>query len=318
MTNNVDIVLNRLFGGKQANMDAWMAQTQSRRDALEHASNPSERVHLSVAQNNTSALTQLCDSVESDGFALYSWLHSPKDIPSSVSELLSSLSLCNGDRGVIRESGELSLLEDLSGTPKGRFPPYQSKALNWHTDGYYNDSGNSIRCFTLHCIEPATEGGELVLMDDALLILALWQEDPELLRFLSHPEAMMLPRNQDEVGHDRPDRHVPIIQPNADGSLTLRFTTRTQNIQWRCAATQAAAKRAADLIHTNKHWQVRVRLQRGEGVITRNVLHAREPFVDAPGWPKRQMLRGRFNNLPRPTLNKIASTTSEQTHAACE
>ena len=197
--------------------------------------------------------------------------------------------------------------------------------MNWHTDGYYNAAADTIRCFTLHCVEPAAEGGALLLLDDAYLVLALLHDDPELVALLSHPEAMTLPQNTDTDGHDRPARTTPLIQRHSDGSLSMRFTTRSQNISWRCAATQAAALRATELIDAHREWQTRFSLKKGQGIITRNILHAREQFVDAPGvdapgvdtpkQSKRQMLRGRFTSLPTPAAPiNTAHTSAEHTH----
>jgi len=189
--------------------------------------------------------------------------------------------------------------------------------MNWHTDGYYNERANSVRCFSLHCLEPASEGGALHLMDDTLLMFALLNEDPQAVALLSHPNAMTLPKIQDELGHNRPDRCVPAILRNEDGTLSMRFTTRTQHIQWRTDETEQAARRALELIHQNSQWHTRLCLQKGEGVITRNVLHTREAFVDAPGEPKRQMLRGRFSDLPHAGVKALVNDhpMADETHA---
>lgn len=314
MTSITELLTLRLFGGNHAQLAAWMHQA-STRAALANQSVPIAPLQLPSYPDpikDGTTLTQLCETVQQSGFALYEWNDVSDDVSKSIARLLLLLSLHGGDEGVMREVGELSLLQDLSGTPKGRFPPYQPKAMNWHTDGYYNDAAETIRCFTLHCVAPAAEGGALLLMDDAYLIFALWQENPELVVLLSHPEAMTLPGNKDKEGHDRPDRSVPVISRNADESLSMRFTTRTQHIQWRCEATQAAAQRASELITANPQWHTRIMLQENQGVITRNVLHAREQFTDAPEQPKRQMLRGRFTSLPK------LATTIEPTHSFAE
>jgi len=324
-TSASQLISTRLFCGNQLKLTAWIEQTQARSEVntttqlpepLQLPSNLNQRHDMSSEVFNE-LMTRLCESVFQTGFALYEWNDCSQDEADSVSSLLKALSLYNGDKGVIREVGELSLLQDLTGTPRGRFPPYQPKAMNWHTDGYYNDAAESIRCFTLHCVAPAADGGALLLMDDVFLVLALWREDPELVALLSHPEAMTLPHNKDNEGHDRPDRTVPVIFRNADESIAMRFTTRTRNIQWRCDATQAAARRACELINAYPQWQARITLQKGQGIVTRNVLHAREKFADAPGKPKRQMLRGRFTSLPTPlNLAESSGSTMNKSHAA--
>ncbi len=309
-----ELIAERLFGGRQSKLVAWMDKIQRRTEvsaestALEPLMLPSHPPQ-SPDKSFEAVLTQLCESVAQTGFALYEWTDNPHDVTSSVSDLLKALSLRDSDQGVIRETSELSVLQDLTGTPKGRFPPYQSKAMNWHTDGYYNDAAQMVRCFTLHCVSPAAVGGALLLMDDAYLVYALLKEDPELVVLLSHPSAMTLPHNQDSEGHNRPDRSVPVIVRNADDTITMRFTTRTQNIQWQCSATKAAAQRANELINAHPQWHNRITLQQGQGIITRNVLHAREAFEDAPDKPKRQILRGRYTNLPTPAALTVPTPT---------
>jgi len=145
-------------------------------------------------------------------------------------------------------------------------------------------------------------------MDDKLLILALYDDNPDLLALLSHSRAMTIPANQDNEGHDRPDRTVPMIFRHNDGKPGLRFTTRSRHIHWRNSDTQDAATRAAELIEQHKDWQVSITLKRGQGLITRNILHARDQFVDLPEKPKRQILRGRFMQLPQyPTSESVTS-----------
>ncbi|MEE9333147.1 MAG: TauD/TfdA family dioxygenase [Granulosicoccaceae bacterium] len=318
MTNSTEQILTRLFNGEHARMSTWTEQTQARAALCVKSSAPKpialpSRLH---SANDEASLTQLCDRVKRNGFALYTWIDKPTDITDAVTGLMHALGLHSSDRGVIRDAGELSLLQDSTGTPKGRFPPYQAKAMNWHTDGYYNATSEVIRCFTLHCVEPAAEGGALILMDDSFAVLALLRDDPQWVALLSHPDAMTLPHNQDLEGHDRPDRTLPMIYQNADESLSLRFTTRSQNIRWRCESTKLAALRATELIQVHNEWHIRLRLEKGQGVITRNILHTRERFADEPERPKRQMLRGRFTCLPWPaSRQQSAQLTGEHTHA---
>jgi len=300
---SMDIVLSSLFAGNSASLQEWMddAERISRESEQNNGSNP-RYISSQVGKLGQEDLTTLCSAVDRCGFAHYAWNESPEDALASLNHLLLSLGLTNADQGIIRDQGELSLLQDLEGSPRGRFPAYRASAMNWHTDGYYNDPDDCVRCFSLHCLEPASQGGALILMDDRLLVFALLNEDPALVALLSHPQAMTLPRNRDDHGHNRPDRSVPIIHRNVDGALCMRFTTRTQHIQWRCDATKQAAQRALELINQNSQWHTHLCLKKGEGIITRNVLHAREAFVDAQDQPKRQILRGRFNDIPRASL----------------
>jgi len=245
--------------------------------------------------DNTQALIHICNQVRVFGFAHYH-LSTRKGQPRGVvAELASTLGLNRSDNGVIHdENDQLSLLEDVPGSARSRFLPYSNKAMNWHTDGYYNATNSVIRSITLHCLQPASTGGTLTIMDPELLLIALYDEDPQLILELTHEQAMLLPANTDAEGHDRPDRPVPVLFAHDDGSLGMRFTTRNRHIQWRTEATHTAAKRALELIEQHNEWHTAIRLQPGEGVVSRNALHRRDAFLDRPDTLKRQMLRGRY------------------------
>lgn len=314
LSSQAQDVFSELFGITTSRHPDWISSTQARANEMCESSKSALLTPIGIPssngkQQNGNGLANLCDQVQKSGFAVYSLINTSSlgntaSNTDSVVSLLHALNLRDSDSGVIRGSDQLSLLHDASGTPKGRFPPYQPSTMNWHTDGYYNANEETIRCFSLHCLHPAATGGALRLMDDAFLILALLHDNPESLRLLAHPEAMTLPQNKDAQGHDRPDRTVPMIQQHMDGNLSIRFTTRRQNIRWRCEATKSAAVRANQLIDSNEHWHCRVKLEQNQGVITRNILHSREAFNDAPGQPKRQMLRGRFTSIPVPALDR--------------
>jgi len=259
------------------------------------------------------SLVSLCASVKQEGYALYQCLPSPDDVRTRLTQLHHCLGLRKNDTGVVTGEDDLSLLEDLSGTARGRFIPYTSRAMNWHTDGYYNDPMQCVRCFSLHCVQPAEHGGTLTLMDNELLLIALYDEEPQLVVELAQADAMLLPANTDEQGHSRPDRQVPVISMHEDATLATRFTTRVQYITWRSADTQRAAERAVELVNANPQWHATVRLTTDQGVITRNILHRRESFEDSDGSSHRQMLRGRFLQLPTPP-----ESAPRNSHVACQ
>jgi len=261
-------------------------------------------------ETSRAILKDLCEQVQRHGFALYRWQTNPADPINATAALnrLLGLAESQSDAGVVNKAG-LSLLSDRQGESIGRFIPYSNRAMNWHTDGYYNDMDSAVRCFTLHCVNAASDGGSLSLMDYELLLIALYDEDPALVEHLSHPQAMMLPANKDGEGHDRPDRHVPVLYTYSNSTnpavgmavgmaLGMRFTARGKNIQWRNDETRHAMQRVLEMIEEKQDWQHTVTLQSGEGVITRNVLHRRESFSDSAEQSQRQILRGRYNCLP--------------------
>lgn len=299
-------LLAKQYDGCSSTYLTWRA-SRLRQQATHAQAEKEPHTHWLSPSLNTAAdqaaLATLCIAMQNHGYALYQWSSSPNNLQQSIKLLHHCLGLQQSDSGVVTGTDKLSLLEDLSGTPQGRFIPYTHRAMNWHTDGYYNDSARAVRCFTLHCIQPASHGGALTIMDNDLLLIALYDEDPQLVALLSHPEAMLLPANSDEQGHDRPDRVAPVFSMYPDGSLGTRFTARVQHIEWRSPDTKAAARKSLELINDHPHWHRSLRLTTDQGIITRNVLHRREAFEDAQHSTRRQMLRGRFMQLPTPAVS---------------
>ncbi len=305
------------YDGHSAEYHHWRESRLAR-----HHNQPDKGVTLTPSINTTqdqSALHALCDRVLRDGFCSYRWTRLPADLQAAIARLNACLGLTDSDAGVLSDSNGLSLLEDLQGTAKGRFIPYTNKAMNWHTDGYYNTRAEAVRCFTLHCVQPAPDGGTLNLMDPELLLIALYDQQPQIVRLLAHPQAMTIPHNTDTLGHQRPDRSAALFFSHSDGALGTNFTTRTKNIVWRNDATRQAAITATGLINTTREYQHHTLLDSNQGIVTRNILHARSPFTDSDT-VKRQMLRGRYHQIAQ--FNQAAfqqqATTPQQTETAAE
>ena len=164
--------LQKTFDGKSTDYQAWKKHRLQLQDTLH--STAAEPFVISSTLSEKRQLPALCNHVRDHGFARYQWSDSPDDVNRAVKQLYSQLSLTRHDTGVVRDSDELSLLQDLSGTERGRFIPYTSKPMGWHTDGYYNDPAETLRSFTLHCISPAAKGGALSLLDYELVLIALY------------------------------------------------------------------------------------------------------------------------------------------------
>jgi len=308
------------FDGKSLEYQTW----KTKRLQLADQHREAEIINLAAADKTSAdntALGKICNLVRDHGFAIYQFFndHQFNDgseeatvsaITDSVQKLHACLSLTQADQGVVSDNG-LSLLKDMSGSERGKFIPYSSKAMGWHTDGYYNDQTQTLRCFTLHCISPAASGGTLSLIDNELFFIALCDQNPELIELLSHPQAMTLPANKDNLGHDRPDRHAAVFFCQQDGSLGTRYTARTKNIIWRTTDTQAAAEQANEILGGLTEHHHHIRLQKRQGMITRNILHRREAFTDNTGQAPRQILRGRYLQLPKAPI-------TEASHATCQ
>ncbi len=288
------------FNGRSADYLHWRdqrLQQQAHTDSAPISLSPS--LH---DPDDKSALIKICSQVADQGFAIYQWTEASQDPDHDVKHLHQRLSLQSFDHGVVHEGDGLSLLTDLSGSTQGRFIPYTSRAMSWHTDGYYNTMDQSLGCFTLHCINPAQSGGALTLLDHQLILIALHDQNSELVELLSHPQAMALPANQDDLGHNRPTRHSPVLFVRTDGTPGAHFTTRSKNIQWRTPETLQAATQMKQVIDHQHNWHFQIKLASGQGIITRNILHRREAYTDHPDKP-RKMLRGRYLQTPHPVIS---------------
>lgn len=179
----------------------------------------------------------------------------------------------------------------------GGFIPYTDHAIGWHTDGYYHPEQRRIRGLVLHCVRPASQGGENRLLDPDLAYIALRDRDPRLVRALMQPDAMTIPARVDEGGVARAEQSGPVFSVEADGTLHMRYTARTRSIAWKDdPATLEAAAALRDIL-AGSPFAWRVRLEAGMGLVGRNVLHDRSAFTDDPLQP-RLVLRARFLDAP--------------------
>ena len=86
------------------------------------------------------------------------------------------------DANLSAESDGVTLLSAVDPADKrSRYIPYTSRALNWHTDGYYNSLSARIDAFSLYCVNPAERGGENFLLDHEMVYMQLRDTDAELL-----------------------------------------------------------------------------------------------------------------------------------------
>ena len=170
--------------------------------------------------------------------------------------------------------------------------PFTPRALNWHTDGYYNAPERSVRGVVMHCSAPAASGGENALLDPDLVFAAMHGQDPALVEALAHPGAMTIPAHEADGAVVRPARTGPVFRFLDDSpSLHMRYTMRTRSIRWRSTADTARAVAALEATFASlAAHHVHVRFEAGEGVICNNVLHRRSAFVDGED-SRRTLLR---------------------------
>lgn len=183
-----------------------------------------------------------------------------------------------------RSAGDSGVVSIQTETRDGRsgYIPYTNKPLSWHTDGYYNAPQDTIRAMVLHCQRDASEGGVNELLDPEIAYIRLRDENPDFIAALMHPQAMMIPANEDPRSAYRPDSMGPVFSVDEKtGHLHMRFSARTRNIVWREDKTTRQAREFLLEVLQHDPMIVRHKLQSGQGIISNNVLHNRTGFVDA-------------------------------------
>ena len=172
--------------------------------------------------------------------------------------------------------------------------PYTNRAIHWHTDGYYNEPSKQIDGLNLHCVRPATEGGENAVMDHEIAYILLRDADPEFIRAFMADDVMTIPANN-QHGFNRPDRPGPVFSTHPEkGYLHMRYTARKRNIVWKDDdAVRQAVTALETLLASNSPFIYRATLQSGMGLISNNILHDRSGFNDDSENP-RLLYRARF------------------------
>ncbi len=167
-----------------------------------------------------------------------------------------------------------------------RYIPYSDRAIHWHTDGYYNRLEEQDYSVLLHCVRPASAGGENELIDHELAYLFMRDENPDFIRALMQPDAMLVPKNVSEGGEElRPDRAGPVFLVTESGNLHMRYTMRKRNIVWKGdpLVREAVAWLEDFLNGKSQHgsrYILKMTLQSGWGLLCNNVLHNRSGFAD--------------------------------------
>lgn len=204
-----------------------------------------------------------------------------------------------GDPEGHRSKGEAAIVAlTVSNRPSQRgFIPYSRKALNWHTDGYYNAPDNTIRGFILHCVQDAMAGGVNQVLDNDIAYIRLRDENPDYIIALMHDHAMTIPETHEEDGTLRPASIGPVFHIEGN-DLIMRYTARTRSIEWRDdPITREAVAFLQNLLIEGDPLMREIKLKPGQGVLNNNALHNRTAFdaEEVGNHSRRIMYRVRFN-----------------------
>lgn len=215
------------------------------------------------------------------------------------------------DHNWLADETGLTSLTVVEGGNRQNYIPYSNRAINWHTDGYYNTSDKQIHALNLHCVMPAPEGGENRLMDHEVAYIKLREENPEYIKALMAGDVMTIPPRMGQDGTvARKEETGPVfsIVPET-GDLHMRYTIRTRNVIWKNdPLTLEALKKLESILENDSDYSYRGKLQSGMGLISNNVLHDRSAFEDSDE-QKRLIYRARY-------YGRLAGTSVQQVYGS--
>jgi len=171
-----------------------------------------------------------------------------------------------------------------NGDERALYIPYTNRALNWHTDGYYNAPERRINAFTLYCLRQADRGGGNCLFDHEMMYLLIRDRSPQLLEALMSPDLMRIPANVQNNTVIRAEESGPVFSLRKEcGGLNMRYTSRPHNIVWKADKRSERALNLIREILMEGSALMEIRLSAGQGIICNNLLHGRQAFHDASG-----------------------------------
>jgi hypothetical protein len=194
---------------------------------------------------------------------------------------------------------------------RAQYIPYSNRAMNWHTDGYYNPAQRRINAFALYCVHQAARGGDNYLFDHNMMYLLIRDRSPELVEALMDDDLMHIPANVQGNRVLRAEESGPVfsLQP-ISCALNMSYTSRPHNIVWKSDQRSQRALNLVREILMEGSAMVEVRLRERQGIICNNILHGRQAFQDDVQQPARLVYRARYYdtiNLERGPISDIVA-----------
>jgi hypothetical protein len=192
------------------------------------------------------------------------------------------------------DSGLTSLTVRDEGVRSG-YIPFSNRAINWHTDGYYNSADRQVHALNLHVTQQAASGGENAVMDHEIAYILLREKNPEFIRALMGARAMTIPARIEEGGTVvRQEEPGPVFVIMPSGDLHMRYTIRVNNVIWSDdPISKEALAYLEEIFSSDSPYIYRGRLESGMGLVSNNVLHDRAAFTD-DATHKRHYYRARY------------------------
>ena len=228
--------------------------------------------------------------------------------------MTSQIGMVTLDKNLCADDDSISSLQVMDlGRARG-YIPYTSKALNWHTDGYYNPINEHIRSFLLHCLQNAMAGGENMLINHDLIYIQLRDTQPDLADALMQADALTIPANIENGVQVRPAQTGPVFyRDSSTKTLQMRYTSRSSSILWKQDRNIQRAIRIIEalLADSGNDFILNLTLQPGEGLICNNILHGRSAFTNG-NIPQQQRVMYRARSYNRLFSNQKLNNALSQ------
>ena len=232
-------------------------------------------VHLTDLTNLTIDEIQtlkLCCS--KNNFVIYQ-----SEIIPDPTDLLSFCQQLGLNRIIRNPESDKNGISALEANQESLYIPYTNKALNWHTDGYYNAT-ERVSAFLLHCQQPAFSGGENAILDHEIAYILLRDKHPEYIKALMSESALTIPANQKDPEQIRQKSVGAVYTICSDGALHMRYTARSRSVEWHNNPWLDQARQALLDILSHSELIIRHTLTANQGLICNNPLHSRTSFTD--------------------------------------
>jgi hypothetical protein len=302
--SNLKIQMNALFDKCDAsspfllgNESAYLAWRQNKLEAREQLT-PQPVFELNSAKcMSTSIQANVQRQIDAFNFCLFET--SMGDFgKSEFIQLNRQFGLCSLDSNLGADADKVTALRVVEASDqRAQYIPYTNRAMNWHTDGYYNNAARRVNAFALYCVSQAQRGGGNYLFDHEMMYLLIRDQSPDLLQALLQEDLMHIPANVQGTQVLRAGESGPVFSLQPDSCvLNMRYTSRPYNIVWK---SDPQSQRALDLVREillSGSAMIEVHLQPGQGMICNNILHGRQAFQNDSQGGSRLVYRARYHD----------------------
>ncbi|MCW9025514.1 MAG: TauD/TfdA family dioxygenase [Gammaproteobacteria bacterium] len=245
----------------------------------------------SLTQSEFDALQRCCRKTNMAIYAGKTGTDPDPEIPLAISE---KFGLHGLNKNWLADDTGLTSLTVVDNGVRQQYIPYTNRAINWHTDGYYNSPEQQIHALNLHVVQRAAEGGENALMDHEIVYILLREKNPDYIKALMQSDVLTIPARIQNGEVARKEQTGPVFSITPNGDLHMRYTIRVNNVIWKDDDITSQALRYLDeILNSNSDYIYRGRLEAGMGLVSNNVLHDRAAFTDDEHY-KRHYYRARY------------------------